>query len=75
MSHVRCMDGSFIHATNGWLPPPTLPVCERAQVLDRGKDNPWPFKYSYRQDGSVVDNRGATQTPYEAAKEIGAALL
>ena len=75
MSPVRKLDRSPVHQTNGWLPPPSLPVCERAQVLDRGADRPWPFLYSYRQDGSVVNNRGATKTSYEAAQEIGAALL
>ena len=75
MPPVRKLDISPLHQTNGWLPPPSLPVCERAQVLDRGADRPWPFLYSYRQDGSVVDNRGAAQTSYEAAEEIGAALL
>ena len=75
MPPVQGLDGSPLHQTNGWLPPPTLPVCERAQVLDRGAHSPWPFLYSYRQDGSVINNRGSTQTPYESAQEVGAAIF
>ena len=75
MPNVRNMDISPLHQTNGWLPPPTLPVCKRAQILDRGAGRPWPFKYSYRQDGSVTENRGAKKTNYQEAQSIGEALI
>jgi hypothetical protein len=58
-----------------WLPPPSLPVREHAQVLDRRKDRPWPFLYTYGKDGSVSVNRGAKKTSYEEATEIGEALV
>lgn len=74
MSNVRCMDGSFIHATNGWLPPPSLPVCEHSPVLDRRTDSGWPFLYSYTGSGCVV-NTAPRQSKYAQAKEVGEAMV
>ena len=75
MSRMQRVDISPVHQTLGWLPPPSLPVCERAQVLDRGAHSPWPFLYSYGQDGSVTENRGAKKTNYQEAQSIGEALI
>ena len=75
MSRVRNMDISPVHQTNGWLPPPSLPVCKQSQVLDRREDRPWPFLFSYRQDGGVTENRGAKKTNYQEAQSVGEALL
>lgn len=74
MSRMRNMDIGPVHEANGWLPPPSLPVCKQSQVLDRREDH-WPFLFSYKQDGSVVVNRGTAQTAYASAQEIGEALL
>jgi len=69
MSTVRHMDGSPVHATLGWLPPPTLPMCEPAQVLDRGAGS-WPFLYSYRGD-TVVVNKAQPKSKYQEASAVG----
>ena len=74
-TQMQRLDISPVHQTNGWVPPPSLFVCERAQVLDRGADRPWPFLYSYRQDGSVTENRRAKKTNYQEAQSIGEALI
>ena len=71
MSDMQRLDGSPVHATLGWLPPPSLPVCEPAQVLDRGADS-WPFLYSYRGD-TVVVNRAPHKSKYKSAEEVGVA--
>lgn len=76
MPRVQRMDGSAGHAVEArWIAPPSLPVREPAQILDRRTDRPWPFLYSYREDGSVSVNRGAKKTNYEAADEVGVALF
>jgi hypothetical protein len=73
MSDMQRLDGSPVHATLGWLPPPSLPVREPAQVLDRGAGS-WPFLYSYKEGGCVV-NTAPRQSAYAQAQEIGDALL
>lgn len=74
MSRVQRMDGSAGHAVEArWIAPPSLPVREPAQVLDRREDRPWPFLYSYGKDGSVTVNRGTKKTNYEEALAVGEA--
>lgn len=74
MPPVRNMDGSSGDPDEGrWLPPPTVRVREPAQVQHRGEDSPWPFLYSYRQDGSATINRGTKKTNYQTAAEVGVA--
>lgn len=76
MPRVQRVDGGDRHAAEvRWIAPPSLPMREPAQVLDRGKDRPWPFLYSYQKDGSISVNRGAKKTRYEEATEIGEALV
>jgi len=75
MSRMQCVDISPVHQTNGWLPPPSIPMCKQSQVLDRRENRPWPFLYSYQKDGSVTVNRGTKKTNYEAADEVGVALF
>lgn len=76
MPRVSKVDRSAGHpAEIRWIAPPSLPVREPAQVLDRGKDRSWPFLYTYGKDGSVSVNRGAKKTRYEEATEIGEALV
>lgn len=36
MPRVRNVDRSAVDRTLGWVPPPSLPMCERAQVHNRG---------------------------------------
>ena len=69
MSTVRHMDGSPVHTTLGWLPPPSLPMCEPAQVLDRGASS-WPFLYSYRGD-TIVVNKAQPKSKYQQAEAVG----
>ena len=73
MSDMQRLDGSPVHTTLGWLPPPTLPMCEPAQVLDRGAGS-WPFLYSYKE-GRCVVNTAPRRSAYAQAQEIGDALL
>lgn len=75
MPPVRNMDISPVHQTLGWLPPPSLPVCKRTQVLDRGADRPWPFLYSYREDGRCVVNTAPRKSAYAQIQDIGEALI
>lgn len=76
MPRVRNMDGSAGYAdAQRWIAPPSLPMCEPAQVLDRGADRPWPFLYSYQKDGSVTENRGRKTTRYAEAESMGEALI
>lgn len=90
MPNVQRMDGSCGVSSEGrWLPPPTLPMCEPAQVLVSGADRrdedgglatrteartQWPFLYSYRGD-TVIVNKGVRKTTYQQATEVGEALL
>lgn len=74
MPNVRNVDRSAMDGTERWLPPPSLSVCEPAQVLDRGAHSPWPFLYSYKE-GRCVVNAAPHQSAYAQAKEVGVALL
>ena len=56
-----------------WLPPPSLPVREPAQVHNGGKGNPWPFLYSFRE-GRCIVNAAPRQSAYTQA-DIGEALM
>jgi len=73
MPRVQRLDISPVHQTNGWLPPPSLPVCKQPQVLDRREDHPWPFLFSYREDGRCVVNRQPTKSKYQEAYAVGEA--
>lgn len=73
MSNLQRLDGSPVHTTNGWLPPPTLPMREPTQVLDRGAGS-WPFMYSYREGGCVV-NTAPRRSAYAQAQDVGDALI
>ena len=73
MSNMQRLDGSPVHATLGWIPPPTLPMCEPAQVLDRGEGS-WPFLYSYRE-GRCFVNAAPKKTAYATAADVGEALI
>jgi len=76
MPRVQRVDGGDRHASEvRWIAPPSLPVREPAQVLDRGTHNPWPFLYSYQKDGSVSVIRGAKKTTYQQATEVGEAIM
>ena len=72
-----------------WLPPPSLPVCEPAQILDSGEDRrnkdrrveartearpQWPFLYSYK-DGGCVINTAPRRSAYAQAADAGEALM
>lgn len=72
MPNVRDMDRSDVYKTDGWLPPPSLPVCEPTQVLDRRMDSSWPFLYSYKEGGCVV-NTGPRASKYQEAFAVGEA--
>lgn len=75
MPRVRNMDISPVHQTNGWLPPPSLPVCKQSQVLDRREDRPWPFLFSYREGNTVIVNKGQRTSKYKQAQEVGEAIM
>lgn len=75
MPRVRNMDRSAGHTVEvRWIAPPSLPVCKPAQILDRGADRPWPFLYSYKKGGCVV-NTAPRKSAYAQAEEVGVALL
>ena len=74
MSTVRTMDGSSgIGSQERWIAPPSLPVCEPAQVQHGGK-NCWPFLYSYKEGGCVV-NTAPRRSAYATAVDAGEALM
>jgi hypothetical protein len=74
MSTVRNMDVcSGISSQERWIAPPSLPVCEPAQVQHRGK-NCWPFLYSYKEGGCVV-NTAPRKSAYAQAADAGEALI
>ena len=75
MPRVQCVDGGDRHAAEvRWIAPPSLPVCEPAQILDRGADRPWPFLYSYRGNTAIV-NTGPRKSKYREAQEVGEAIM
>ena len=75
MPRVRNMDGSAGYAdAQRWVAPPSLPMRESAQILDRGADRPWPFLYSYKERGCVV-NTAPRKSAYAQAEKVGVALL
>ncbi len=75
MPNVRDVDRSDVYKTDGWLPPPSLPVCEHAPILDRRTDSGWPFLYSYREGGRCVVNTAPRKSKYAQAEEVGMALI
>lgn len=75
MPRVQRMDRSAGHATEvRWIAPPSLPVCKPAQVLDRRTNSSWPFLYSYREGGCVV-NIAPRKSKYAQVQDIGTALI
>ena len=90
MSDMQRLGGcSGINFEERWIAPPSLPVREPAQVLDGGEDRSaeegriktrtearpeWPFLYSYKEGGCVV-NTAPRKSAYAQAQEIGPALL
>lgn len=74
MPNVRNIHGSSTDAQPlRWLPPPSLPVREHAQIHNRGTHSPWPFLYSYREDGRCVVNTGPRASKYQEALAVGEA--
>jgi hypothetical protein len=74
MSDMQRLDVcSGVSSQERWIAPPSLPVCKPAQVQHGGK-NCWPFLYSYKEGGCVV-NTAPRQSAYAQAQEIGDALL
>jgi hypothetical protein len=71
MQHLDVCSG--VSSQERWIAPPSLPVCQPAQVQHGGK-NCWPFLYSYKEGGCVV-NTAPRQSAYAQAQEIGDALL
>ena len=73
MPRVRNMDRSVgVSSQERWVAPPSLPMCEPAQVQHRGEDRPWPFLYSYQGD-TVIVNRAKPTTKYQEAYAVGEA--
>ena len=73
MPRVRNMDGSAgVSSQERWIAPPSLPVCEHAQVQHRGEGS-WPFLYSYKEGGCVVNT--APRKPAYAQADVGEALM
>ena len=73
MPRVRNMDRSVgISSQERWIAPPSLPVCEPAQVQHRGESS-WPFLYSYRE-GRCVVNAAPRKSAYAQA-DVGEALM
>jgi hypothetical protein len=81
--------GSGVSFEGRWLPPPSLPMCEPAQILDSGEDRrnkdrrvearaearpQWPFLYSYRGN-TVIVNQQPTKSKYQEACAVGVALI
>ena len=74
MPRVRNMDGSAgVSSQERWIAPPSLPVCEHAQVQHRGEGG-WPFLYSYKEGGCVV-NTAPRKSAYANAEDVGKALM
>ena len=75
MPRVRNMDGSAgVSSQERWIAPASLPVREHAQVQHRGADRPWPFLYSYKEGGCVV-NTAPRKPAYAQAEDVGQALM
>lgn len=75
MPRVQRVDGSDRYASEvRWIAPPSLPVCEPAQILDRRTNSSWPFLYSYKYGGCVV-NTATRKSKYAQVQDIGAALI
>ena len=74
MPNVRSVDRSTMDGTERWVPPPSLSVCEPAQVLDRRTNSGWPFLYSYKE-GRCVINTAPRKSAYAQAEEVGVGLL
>ncbi len=74
MPRMPSLDRSAgVGLTERWIAPPSLPVCESAQVQHGGTDRPWPFLYSYRE-GRCIVNAAPRKSAYANA-DIGEALM
>ena len=74
MPDMQCLDGSAgVGLTERWIAPPSLPVREHAQVQHRGEGS-WPFLYSYKEGGCVV-NTAPRKSAYANAEDVGKALM
>jgi len=74
MSDMQRLDVcSGVSSQERWIAPPSLPMCEPAQVLDRGEGS-WPFLYSYRE-GRCFVNAAPKKTAYASAADVGEALI
>ena len=74
MSDMQRLDGSSgVSSQERWIAPPSLPVRQSAQVQHGGK-NCWPFLYSYKEGGCVV-NTAPRQSAYAQAADAGEALM
>lgn len=74
MPNVWSVDRSAMDGTERWVPPPSLSVCEHSPVLDRRTGGGWPFLYSYKDGGCVV-NTAPRKSKYAQAEEVGVAFL
>ena len=90
MPRVRNMDGSIgVSDKDGWLAPPSLPMCEPTQVQYSGEGGsakggrleawgepgkPWPFLYVYRE-GRCFINTSPCRSAYAQAEDVGDALI
>lgn len=73
MSTVRHMDRSPVHPTRPGRQEEAVSMCKRTQILD-GRDHPWPFMYSYKKGGCVV-NTAPRKSAYAQAQDVGDALI
>ncbi len=73
MSTVRNMDGSPVHTTRPGWQEEEVSVRKHAQVLDAG-NHPWPFMYSYKEGGCVI-NTAPRRSAYAQAQDVGEALI
>jgi hypothetical protein len=90
MSRMRSVDlGTGFADALRWIAPPSLPVCESAQVLDGGESgspedrrletrtktqSEWPFLYSYRGN-TIIVNKAPFKSKYQEACAAGVALF
>ena len=96
MPRMQRLDRSAVDNALGWVPPPSLPMCEPTQVHNRGTSNEakerrvdarrqanatrsggavhWPFLYSYKEGGCVV-NTAPHKSAYAQAAEVGEAWV
>lgn len=75
MPDMQRLDGSSgVSSQERWIPPPSLPVCKPAQVQHGGKSCCWPFLFSYKEGGCVV-NTAPRRSAYAKAQDVGEAMI